>query len=114
MSVMNLNHLPVARKLWALVLGLTISMLVLLAGMVTHLGDVDAQAARVVQFNEERIGLALRWKGLSALAVDRVVNALASNDEALTERLIKQSKEGIQAIDGVQKQIGRASCRERV
>ncbi|WP_404302020.1 methyl-accepting chemotaxis protein [Alicycliphilus denitrificans] len=102
---MNFNHLPVARKLWALVLGLMSCMLVLLAGMVTHLGNVDAEVARVVQFNENRISLALRWKGLSALAVDRVVNALASGDEALSERLIQQSKEGIQAIDAVQQQI---------
>ncbi len=102
---MNFNHLSVARKLWALVLGMMASMLVLLAGMVTYLGDVDAQAARVVQFNEDRISLALSWKGLSALAVDRVVNSVASADEALSERLAQQVKDGIQAIDGVQKQI---------
>ena len=35
LSVMNLNHLPVARKLWALVLGLMISMLALLAGLLS-------------------------------------------------------------------------------
>ena len=102
---MNLNHLPVARKLWALVLGLMISMLALLAGLLSYSMHIDDDAARVVHFNEERIGLALRWKSLSSLAVDRVVNALSSNDEELTERLVKQSKEGIQAIDAVQKQI---------
>ncbi len=105
LSVMNLNHLPVARKLWALVLGLMISMLALLAGLLSYSMHIDDDAARVVHFNEERIGLALRWKSLSSLAVDRVVNALSSNDEELTERLVKQSKEGIQAIDAVQKQI---------
>ncbi len=102
---MNLNHLPVARKLWALVLGLMLSMLVLLAGLLGYLMHIDDEAGRVVQFNEDRITLALRWKGLSALAVDRVVNAVASNDEALSERLVKQSQEGIQAINGVQQQI---------
>ncbi|MBS0507927.1 MAG: HAMP domain-containing protein, partial [Proteobacteria bacterium] len=105
---MNLHHLPVARKLWALVLGLTISMLALLAGLMSYSMEVDDKAASIVQYNEDRISLALRWKGLSALAVDRVVNSLASNDEALTERLIKESKEGIQAIDAVQKQIEEA------
>lgn len=102
---MNLNHLPVARKLWALVLGLMLSMLVLLAGLLGYLMHIDDEAGRVVQFNEDRITLALRWKGMSALAVDRVVNAVASNDEALSERLVKQSQEGIQAINGVQQQI---------
>ena len=106
---MNLNHLPVARKLWALVLGLMISMLALLAGLLSYSMHIDDDAARVVHFNEERIGLALRWKSLSSLAVDRVVNALSSNDEELTERLVKQSKEGIQAIDAVQKQIEAAA-----
>ena len=105
LSVMNLNHLPVARKLWALVLGLMISMLALLAGLLSYSMHIDDDAARVVHFNEERISQALRWKSLSSLAVDRVVNALSSNDEELTERLVKQSKEGIQAIDAVQKQI---------
>ena len=82
-----------------------ISTLALLAGLLSYSMHTDDDAARVVHFNEERIGLALRWKSLSSLAVDRVVNAPSSNDEELTERLVKQSKEGIQAIDAVQKQI---------
>jgi len=64
---MNLNHLPVARKLWALVLGLMISMLALLAGLLSYSMHIDDDAARVVHFNEERIGLALRWKSLNHL-----------------------------------------------
>ncbi|HQQ69678.1 MAG TPA: methyl-accepting chemotaxis protein [Alicycliphilus sp.] len=102
---MNLNHLPVARKLWALVLGLMVSMLALLAGLLGYTTHIDDEAARAVQFNHDRIALVLRWKNLSALAVDRVVNSVASNDETLTERLGKQVKEAIQEIGAVQQQI---------
>jgi len=102
---MNLNDMPVARKLWALILGLMLSMLALLGGLLTYLVHLDDEAARIVQANEDRISLALRWKGLSALAVEQAVMALRVPDEALAERMRQQSKEGIQAINAVQKQI---------
>jgi methyl-accepting chemotaxis protein len=102
---MNLNDMPVARKLWALILGLMLSMLALLGGLLAYLVHLDDEAARIVQANEDRISLALRWKGLSALAVEQAVMALRVPDEALAERMRQQSKEGIQAINAVQKQI---------
>ncbi|MHA7602544.1 methyl-accepting chemotaxis protein [Alicycliphilus sp. T452] len=102
---MHLNHLPVARRLWALVLGLTASLLLLSGGLMTYMAHLDDDALRIVQANEDSISLALRWKGLTVLAVDRSVNALSSADESMSARLQQQIKEGIEAINAVQKQI---------
>ncbi len=102
---MNFNHLPVARKLWGLVLGLLVSMLLLLAGLLAYTAQLDDEAARIVQANEDRISLALRWKGLTMLAVDQSVSALASADETLASGLQKKAKQGIEAINALQKQV---------
>ena len=106
---MNFNHLPVARKLWGLVLGLLVSMLLLLAGLLAYSAQLDDEAARIVQANEDRISLALRWKGLTMLAVDQSVSALASADETLASGLQKKAKQGIEAINVVQKQVEAAA-----
>ena len=102
---MNLNHLPVARKLWALVLGLTISMLLLLGGLLGYMTHLDDEAARVVQANQNRISLALRWRGMSALAVDQAMNSFLAGDPALADRLARQAREGTQVVSELQKQI---------
>ncbi|UOB06541.1 hypothetical protein MRB47_05365 [Diaphorobacter sp. LI3] len=102
---MNFNHFPVARKLWGLVLGLLVSMLLLLAGLLAYTAQLDDEAARIVQANEDRISLALRWKGLTMLAVDQSVSALASADETLASGLQKKAKQGIEAINALQKQV---------
>ncbi|QYY24927.1 methyl-accepting chemotaxis protein [Diaphorobacter sp. MNS-0] len=102
---MNFNHFPVARKLWGLVLGLLVSMLLLLAGLLAYTAQLNDEAARIVQANEDRISLALRWKGLTTLAVDQSVSALASADETLASGLQKKAKQGIEAINALQKQV---------
>ncbi|WP_367065826.1 methyl-accepting chemotaxis protein [Oryzisolibacter sp. LB2S] len=102
---MNIHDLSVSRKLWALVLGLMLSMSLLLGGVLTYMVRVDDEAARVVQFNQDRISLALRWKGLTAVSVDQAVNALATSDELLMTRLQQKVKAGIESINEVQKQV---------
>jgi methyl-accepting chemotaxis protein len=102
---MNLNHLPVARRLWALVLGLTTSLLLLSGGLLAYMAHLDDDVLRTVQANEDNISLTLRWKGLTAVAVDQSVNALSSADEPLAARLQQKTREGIEAINAVQKRI---------
>ncbi len=106
---MNIHDLSVSRKLWALVLGLMLSMSLLLGGVLTYMVRVDDEAARVVQFNQDRISLALRWKGLTAVSVDQAVNALATSDELLMTRLQQKVKAGIESINEVQKQVEAAA-----
>ncbi len=102
---MNLRNLSVGRKLWLLVLGLMLTMLVLLGGLLAYLVQVDDEAARIVQANEDRLSLALRWRGMSELAVERGLVGVSVGDVELSERLLRQSAEGIKAMSAVRQQI---------
>ena len=102
---MNFNNMPVGRKLWAIIIGLMVAMLALTFGLVSYVSRVEADTARIVQANEDRISLALRWKGMTELAVERVVIGAVSSDEKLSARMQSQVKAGIEAITGIQKQI---------
>ncbi len=107
---MNFNNMPVGRKLWAIILGLMLAMLALTFGLVTYLSHVEAETARIVQANEDRIFLALRWKGMTELAVERVVIGTVSSDERLSARMQAQVKTGIEAITAIQKKIVAAAA----
>ncbi|AVP57121.1 methyl-accepting chemotaxis protein [Pulveribacter suum] len=102
---MTLQNISVGRKLWLLVLGLLVSMLVLLGGLLAYLTHLEDEAARIVQANEDALSLTLRWQGLSALAVERALLGVSVTDETLATRLRGQAGEGIKAISGLQKQI---------
>ena len=78
-------------------------MVALLVSLQVHTVNVASRTAQLVQFNEERALLATRWKGLTELAVDRLVNALVMTDEALSAKLLAQVKIDIDAVTVLQK-----------
>lgn len=84
---MNFNHISVGRKLWAIVIGLMAVMMGLVYGMQSYVASVDDETSRVVQFNEDRITLALRWKGGTELTSNRLVSSLVTTDDSLSEAL---------------------------
>ena len=100
---MFFKHFSVGRKLWALVLGLTLSLLVLMGGLLSHLLDLNDEATHTAQLSEERITLAVRWRGMVALDVHRIVVQMGTSDAALAERLQKESN--TQAITEVQNKV---------
>ena len=100
---MFFKHFSVGRKLWALVLGLTLALLVLMGGLLSHLLDLNDEAAHAAQLSEERITLAVRWRGMVALDVHRIVVQMGTSDTALAERLQKESN--TQAITEVQSKV---------
>ena len=102
---MGFQNASVAHKLWALVLSLLLVMVGLLVSLQMHTVNVASRTAQLVQFNEERALLATRWKGLTELAVDRLVNALVMTDEALSAKLLAQVKIDIEAVTVLQKKI---------
>jgi len=102
---MNFNNLSVGRKLWALVLGLTVALLALMAGLQAHMARLNDEAARTAQFSQQRLTLALRWKGLSALSVEQAVNAVSTSDADLATRSKKAAGDGIAAISAIQKEL---------
>lgn len=105
---MSFKQISVAQKLWAVVLGLLALMGGLAYGLQAYLGHVDAEAARVVNFSEQRITLVLRWKGMIELTGDRVVNAAMTSDEILAKRIGEQIKAGVDASSEAQKRVGDA------
>jgi methyl-accepting chemotaxis protein len=102
---MHFNNLSVASKLWTIILGLILSLLALGTGFYVMTGQLNAQTAQAVQSEEDRISLALRWKGMTELAVERVVIGSITTDELLSQRLQPQLKTSVQAVSAVQKQI---------
>ena len=102
---MNFNDISVGRKLWAIVLGLMAVMMGLVYGMQSYVASVDDETSRVVQFNEDRITLALRWKGGTELTSNRLVSSLVTTDDSLSEALLGQVKAGIAAVSEIQKQV---------
>ena len=100
---MFFNHFSVGRKLWALVLGLTLALLVLMGGLLSHLLDLNDEATHTAQLSEERITLAVRWRGMVALDVHRIVVQMGTSDTALAERLQKESN--TQAITELQSKV---------
>ncbi len=102
---MYFNNLSVAGKLWTIILGLMLSLLALGTGLYMTTVRLNAEAAQAVQTKEDRISLALRWKGMTELAVERVVIGSITTDELLSQRLQPQLKTSIQAVSAVQKQI---------
>ena len=106
---MKFNNMPVARKLWLLLAGLMLAMLALMAGLLQYVSYVDADVARVVQFNEDRMTMALRWKGMTELSVERAAISAVSSDAALVNRLQQQIKAGVEGISKIQKQVTEAA-----
>ena len=102
---MNFNDISVGRKLWAIVIGLMAVMMGLVYGMQSYVASVDDETSRVVQFNEDRITLALRWKGGTELTSNRLVSSLVTTDDSLAESLQGQVKAGIAAVSEIQKQV---------
>ena len=102
---MNFNDISVGRKLWTIVIGLMTVMMGLVYGMQSYVASVDDETSRVVQFNEDRITLALRWKGGTELTSNRLVSSLVTTDDSLAESLQGQVKAGIAAVSEIQKQV---------
>jgi len=102
---MSFLHLSVGRKLWLILLALLGGMLVLLFALLNYTERVDDQTSARVQAADARIGMALRWKGMTQLAVERVIVSAVSTDEALAARMSALVKTDIAAITELQKSI---------
>ncbi len=102
---MHLNNVRMGRKLWSVLLGLTLAMLALAWGQLAYMAKVDEDVAKFVQFNEDRISLALRWQGMTKLNVERAVVAAVSSDEAMAQQMQQLMKTGSEEITEIQKKV---------
>ncbi len=102
---MNFNHISVAHKLWAIILGSMLTLLGLGLGLFYFLEQAGQDAAHQIQVSEDRISIALRWKALSLLNVERAYVLSVSTDDELivhTQKLVEASMDSVAAL---QKQL---------
>ena len=98
---MNFNHIPVAHKLWAIILGSMLTLLGLGSGLFYFLEQAGQDVATAIQVNEDRISTALRWKALSQLNVERAYVLSVSTDDELilhTQKLVEVSSGNVVAL----------------
>ena len=79
---MNFNNLPVARTLWATLVGLVLALLLLGWALLHQLGQIQIGVEQQVQASEARTALALRWQGLDALDLERALASELVSDGA--------------------------------
>ena len=103
---MNLNQITVAQKLWALVLGLLVSMLVVNGGILVYLHGVNEKINTDVMTAQSGATLAREWRHLTQMSVERSIVAAMSPDETLAAQQRALMSKGIERINVLQKQVG--------
>lgn len=102
---MRLNNLPVAFKLWGVVLGSMASMLTL-AVILTMLAEQRASAVnQKTEQADQRIATTMRWKALTELTVERIVVSAMSSEAALVHEMTQLGSKGIAGVTELQKQV---------
>ena len=66
------QNFSVARKMWALFLGLLLCSVVVAGGLLSYLQSVEQRVSQDVQATDQRINLALRWQALTLQSVRRL------------------------------------------
>ncbi len=106
---MKWNDIGVGRRLWLVVLGLLIAMLVIAAVVQVNAANVMDNALRTVQAYEGRISDAIRWRGLTATATSMVEGAAVTTDTSLARIYDGRVKALIAQITTVQERITKAT-----
>lgn len=104
---MQLKNLSVPKKIWALLLG--VLLLTLMAGfsMTTYISRVENQQRLQLQDYENRIRLAVQWRGVTDYSVGHVVMGAMATDDDLNRYAQEKTKGGIQAATALQEQLER-------
>ncbi|MDR0227153.1 MAG: methyl-accepting chemotaxis protein [Burkholderiaceae bacterium] len=103
---MNLNQFTVAQKLWALVLGLLVGMLAVNGGILVYLHGVNEKINTDVMTAQQGATLAREWRHLTQMSVERSIVSAMSPDETLAAQQRALMMQGIERINGLQKQVG--------
>ncbi len=102
---MRLNNLPVAYKLWGVVLGSMASMLTL-AVFLTYMAEQRAAAINLkTQQADQRISATMRWMALTELTVERIVVSSMSSEAMLVNEMRELGAKGIAGVTELQKQV---------
>ena len=105
MSLKQFQNLSVARKMWALFLGLLLCCVLVAGGLFSYLQSVEQRVGAAVQATDQRINLALRWQGLTLQSVEAALASVLSSEEHLIAQLSQKARALMQQADGLQQQV---------
>ena len=102
---MQLDNIPVFRKLWGMFLLLMLAMLVVAGFQQYRANSSMAQAMRDVMDIESRITQSVRWRGDSETTVSMLMGAAVTSDAVLAQQYDAKVKELNTAIGKIQEAI---------
>ena len=102
---MQLRNIQIAHKLWAVVVGLVLTMVLLALGLMLYINRVDQDVARQSDQAKQRILLSVRWRGLTELAVERYVVAAMSAEATLAAQMRSLAEAGSSHISETQNAV---------
>ncbi|MEG0149093.1 MAG: methyl-accepting chemotaxis protein [Comamonas sp.] len=103
------QNLSVARKMWALFLGLLLCSVWVAGGLFAYLQSVEQKVSTAVQSTDQRINLALRWQGLSLQSVEAALASVLSSEEHLIAHLSQKARALMEQASGLQQQVQAAA-----
>lgn len=102
---MKLNQFSVSQKLWALVIGLLVGLLLVSAGSLIYLDRVYVSISKEATRTRMAANIASEWRHLTEQSVDRSIVAAISSEENLVEQQRKLMSDGIAHITELQKKL---------
>ncbi|KGH23296.1 chemotaxis protein [Comamonas testosteroni] len=99
------QNLSVARKMWALFLGLLLCNVLVAGGLFSYLQNVEQRVSAAVQATDKRINLALRWQALTLQSVEAALASVLSSEEHLIAQLSQKARGLMQQAGGLQQQV---------
>ncbi|WP_309277941.1 methyl-accepting chemotaxis protein [Comamonas sp.] len=94
-----------ARKMWALFLGLLLCCVLVAGGLFSYLQNVEQRMSTAVQSTDKRINLALRWQALTLQSVEAALASVLSSEEHLITQLSQKARGLMQQADSLQQQV---------
>ena len=105
MLLKKFQNLSVARKMWALFLGLLLCCVLVAGGLFSYLQNVEQRVSAAVQATDKRINLALRWQALTLQSVEAALASVLSSEEHLIAQLSQKARGLMQQAGGLQQQV---------
>ncbi len=105
MLLKKFQNLSVARKMWALFLGLLLCNVLVAGGLFSYLQNVEQRVSAAVQATDKRINLALRWQALTLQSVEAALASVLSSEEHLIVQLSQKARGLMQQAGGLQQQV---------
>ena len=105
MLLKKFQNRSVARKMWALFLGLLLCNVLVAGGLFGYLQNVEQRVSAAVQATDKRINLALRWQALTLQSVEAALASVLSSEEHLIAQLSQKARGLMQQAAGLQQQV---------